>query len=51
MTAKEIWEKDKEKDLLCKSKGIKLIRIKEYDWDNYKIHIKLWIKILISKLN
>lgn len=30
--ASTIWEKDKKKDLLCESYGIKLIRIKEYDW-------------------
>lgn len=47
LTAKEIWEKDKEKDLLCESLGIKLIRIKEYDWDNFKIDIKEKIKKLI----
>ena len=47
LIAKEIWEKDKEKDLLCESIGIKLIRIKEYDWDNYKIDIKEKIKKLI----
>lgn len=47
LMAKEIWEKDKEKDLLCESLGIKLIRIKEYDWDNFKIDIKEKIKKLI----
>lgn len=45
--AKEIWEKDKEKDLICESLGIKLIRIKEYDWDNFKTDIKEKIKKLI----
>ena len=33
-TAEEIWERDKEKSRLCENIGIKLIRIKEYDWLN-----------------
>lgn len=43
----DIWQKDKEKDLLCETLGIKLIRIKEYDWDNFKTDIKEKIKKLI----
>lgn len=30
----DIWQKDKEKDLLCEKLGIILVRIKEYDWIN-----------------
>ena len=58
ITAKEIWERDKEKDNLCQSKGIKLIRILEYDWvhsnDSEKERIKLEIenqKKLLSQNN
>lgn len=47
ITAKEIWEKDKEKDLLCEQAGIKLIRIKEYDWLNNQDKIKEYIKSLL----
>lgn len=47
LTAKEIWEKDKEKDLLCEQAGIKLIRIKEYDWINNQAKIKEYIKSLL----
>ena len=32
ITAKDIWEQDHKKDLLCENKGILLVRIKEYDW-------------------
>lgn len=46
-TAAQIWEKDEIKNKLAESLGIKLIRIKEYDWDNYKIDIKEKIKKLI----
>ena len=31
-TAAEIWKKDREKDILCEQKGIRLVRINEYDW-------------------
>lgn len=34
VTAEEIWNRDKEKDLICKNLGITLIRVKEYDWIN-----------------
>lgn len=43
ITAKDIWEQDNKKDLLCEQKGIMLVRIKEYDWlynqefEKYKI--------------
>ena len=33
--ALEVWNNDKNKELLCESKGIKLIRIKEYDWNKH----------------
>ena len=58
VTAKEIWERDKEKDNLCQLNGIKLIRILEYDWvhrnDSEKERIKLEIenqKKLLSQNN
>ena len=34
MYAKDIWQKDLNKDIVAVEKGIKLVRIKEYDWDN-----------------
>lgn len=34
MYAKDIWKRDLNKDIIAKKKGIKLIRIKEFDWDN-----------------
>lgn len=39
MTAKDIWDKDKRKDLLCESKGINLFRIKEYDYKHNKSEV------------
>lgn len=48
MTAREIWQRDKEKDILCESKGIKLIRIKEYDWVNFNEKEKVRIKDVIE---
>lgn len=48
MTAREIWQHDKEKDILCESKGIKLIRIKEYDWVNFNEKEKVRIKDVIE---
>ena len=38
--AKDIWQRDKEKDILCESYGIRLIRIKEYDWRNNRDMVK-----------
>ena len=46
-TAKQIWEKDEAKNKLAESIGIKLIRIKEYDWVNNREEIKEYIKSLI----
>ena len=48
-TAQEIWNNDKEKILLCKSKGISLIRIKEYDWYTNNENEKLKINKIINK--
>lgn len=39
ITAQEIWNNDNKKDLLCESKGIHLLRIKEYDYKHDKIEI------------
>ena len=47
-TAKEIWEKDAEKDQLCLDKNVILYRVKEYDWKNDKDRIKQEIKNLIG---
>ena len=44
----DIWKKDKLKDILCESKGIKLYRIKEYDWINDNENIK---NNILSMLN
>lgn len=38
-TAQEIWDKDKYKDILAETKGIKLIRIKEKDYMEKRIDI------------
>lgn len=38
-TAQEIWARDKRKDLLCESKGINLLRIKEYDYNHNRDEI------------
>ena len=46
-TAKQIWENDNIKNKLAKSLGIKLIRIKEYDWINNQEKIKDYIKSII----
>lgn len=46
--AKDIWESDKNKDKLCESLGIKLIRIKEYDWDTDIINTKHLISEVIK---
>lgn len=48
ITAKEIWEKDAEKDQLCLDKNVILYRVKEYDWKNDKDRIKQEIKNLIG---
>ena len=48
-TAQEIWNNDNEKILLCKSKGISLIRIKEYDWYTNNENEKLKISKIINK--
>ena len=47
LTAKQIWEKDVLKDKLAESVGIKLIRIKEYDWLNDNENIKNYITSII----
>lgn len=46
-TAQEIWEKDKDKEILAESLGIKLVRIKEYDWVNNRKNIEEELKKLI----
>lgn len=50
-TAKEIWEYDNQKIILCKEKGYKLFRIKELDWLNDNINTKKFIKNIISEVN
>lgn len=39
MIAKDIWERDNDKYELCNKNDIKLIIIKEYDWQNNKLNI------------
>lgn len=46
-TANEIWEKDKDKELLAKSLGIFIARIPEYDWLTNNEKMKILIKDLI----
>lgn len=48
ITAKEIWEKDAEKDKLSAQNNVILYRVKEYDWKNDKDRIKQEIKNLIG---
>lgn len=48
MTAKEIWEYDNQKIILCKEQGYRLFRIKELDWLNDNINIKKIIKDIID---
>lgn len=43
----KIHERDRLKDDLCKCKNIKLIRIKEYDWDNDRQTMLIYIKEII----
>lgn len=43
----KIHKRDEIKNNLCKLKNIKLIRIKEFDWDNNKQNIQTYIKGLI----
>ena len=49
-SVKEIWAKDIEKNNLCESSGIILIREKEYDWNNNQDEEKLKIKTIIDNL-
>lgn len=49
MYAIDIWNKDNEKIELCKNKGIKLIRVKEYDWYCDDIKTKNLIKEYINE--
>ena len=44
----KIHKRDEIKNNLCKLKNIKLIRIKEFDWDNNKQNIQTYIKGLIN---
>lgn len=48
ITAKEIWERDIEKNVLCEKLGIQLVRVKEYDWINNNEYEKLKIKEIIE---
>ena len=41
-------EKDERKNRLCEERGIKLLRIKEEDWDNNKENVKEEIKFFLS---
>ena len=48
VTAEEIWRRDAEKDSLCISKGIMLVRVKEYDWEKFNNIEKERIKNIIE---
>lgn len=50
VTAKEIWERDLHKTILCQEQGIQLIRVKEYDWLNDKNNIKIKLSNLIKTI-
>ena len=43
-------EKDERKNQLCEEKGIKLLRIKEEDWDNNRVNIENELKETLDKL-
>lgn len=45
---KDIWKRDKEKDILCENLNIQLIRVKEYDWINDSEIEKTKIKEIIE---
>lgn len=47
-TAKEIWEYDKNKCILAESLGIKVIVIKQYDWENNRLETEEYIKSLLN---
>ena len=47
-TAEEIWSRDEQKDKMCIDKGIKLFRIKEYDWKHNKDDIKKMVYDIIN---
>ena len=52
LTAKEIWENDKNKELLCEKLNIKLVRIKEYDWlENKQAEMDKIYKYIIEYSN
>ena len=48
-TAKELWDIDLKKDLLCKQYNITLYRIKEHEWNLFENIIKQAIKQIIEK--
>ena len=50
-TAEEIWKHDAYKDYLCENKNIKLIRIKEYDYDINKNEIFKKLRNIIDEVN
>lgn len=50
-TAQEIWDRDKRKNLLCESKGINLLRIKEYDYKQNRAKILTDLYKYIIKCN
>lgn len=49
--SRNIWQKDKEKDLLCEKLGIILVRIKEYDWINNNDYEKQRILDILYNYN
>lgn len=49
-SAKAIWESDKQKDKLAKTKGVTIYRIWEYDWEHNKEQTKEKIKNIIYSL-
>lgn len=49
-TAEEIWLYDNQKIKLAEEKGIKLIPIKQYDWETNKDYVKQQIKELLGDL-
>lgn len=49
LMAHEIWEYDKQKELMCSNVGVTLIRIKEYEWSNENEQTKDFIRRIINE--
>ncbi len=48
MTARQIWEKDHKKKIMCVDRGVMLINVWEMDWENRCDVVKRYIDIIIK---